>query len=505
MAAVAESWARFEGERWKGRPVASMLVRAAVLAVPIGAALGAGLAIGDALGSPRGVAATVGWCAATLAGSLLALLLVDRGARRFLPLARLLRLTLAFPDRAPSRLTTALGASSRARLSAAMARVEDPQAATDLQSLITLAAALNSHDRRTRGHSERVRALADLVGTELGLSPADTDRLRWAAFLHDIGKLHVPGPVLNKRGPLSDAEWRLIERHPAEGAALAAPLQPWLGPWLDAIEQHHEHYDGHGYPHGLQRRQISLSARIVAVVDSFETMTAVRSYNRPKTPVEARRELVRCAGTHFDPRVVRSFLGVSLGHLRWRVGLAAWIAELPLIGLPTRAGAELVTAAAGLETTANVLLGAAVLTIAGVVTPGLPAVTATSGVAGTHGAAATSGLQPGTGAVGSTGGASAGVTGGGSSPDAPAGDPAPTPPGGGNGSPAGGGTGSNPGANSPNQGGNQPSQQLPGLPSFLPPGHGGTPPGQTRITPGRNGVLPPGLGGTPPGHTGIQP
>jgi putative nucleotidyltransferase with HDIG domain len=499
MAAVTQSLARLEGQRWRGRPVASLLVRAAVLAVPIGAALGAGLAIGGALGSPRGVAATLGWCAATLAGSLLALLLVDRVARRLLPLGVLLRLTLVFPDRAPSRLAIALGASSRARLTAAMARVEDPEAATDVQSLITLAAALNSHDRRTRGHSERVRALADLLGAELGLSPGDTDRLRWAAFLHDIGKLHVPGPVLNKRGPLSDAEWRLIERHPAEGAALAASLQPWLGPWLDAIEQHHERYDGRGYPHRLRRRQISLSARIVAVVDSFETMTAVRSYNRPKTPTEARRELVRCAGTQFDPRVVRSFLAVSLGRLRWRVGLAAWIAELPLIGVPTRAGAELVTAAAGLEATTSVLLGAAALTIAGVVIPGLPGVTSTSG-------AAPSGVQPATAAASSTGGSLAGpgATGGGSSANPAAADPAPTQspgtgsgPGSGNASPPGGGTSPNPGGNSTNPGGNQPSQQL-RLPSFVPPG-------LTRITPGRDGVLPPGLGGTPPGETGIQP
>jgi putative nucleotidyltransferase with HDIG domain len=500
-----------QGQDWKRRPVAGALVRAAILAVPVGAALGAGLLISGLLGRPHGVAATIGWYALTLAGSLAALLVVDRLARKLLPLAVLLRLTLVFPDRAPSRLAVALSASSRARLTAALAQVEDPEAATDLQSLVTLAAALNCHDRRTRGHSERVRALADLVGAELKLSAGEVDRLRWAAFLHDIGKLHVPGAVLNKRGPLSKAEWRLIERHPTEGAALAAPLQPWLGDWLDAIEQHHERYDGNGYPHGLRRREISLGARIVAVVDSFETMTAVRSYNRPKKPVEARRELVRCAGTHFDPRVVRGFLGVSLGRLRWRIGVAAWIAELPLIGVPARAGAGLVTAAAGLESTANVLLGAAALALAGVVTPGLGGLTASwaqthgGGAGGGKSASATATATAGSsGPTAATGPSNTGQPppndganpGGGGGP--PPGDPSPAPGGGNAGSP-GGGNSHSPG------GGVSPSPQPPGSPNFVPPGLGGTPPGLTRLTPGRNGVLPPGQGGTPPGHTGIVP
>jgi len=507
--------ARLAGQRWERRAVASILVRGAVLGVPVGAALGAGLGVSGTLRAPQGVVATVGWYAATLAASLAALLVVDRLARRLLPLAVLLRMTLVFPDRAPSRLAVALSASSRSRLSVQLAHAESPGAASDIEALVTLAAALNSHDRRTRGHSERVRALTDLLAGELRLSSADADRLRWAAFLHDIGKLRVPAQVLNKRGPLTAAEWKLIERHPAEGSALAAPLRPWLGEWIDAIDQHHERYDGSGYPHGYQRRKIALAARVVAVTDSFETMTAVRSYNKPKTVVEARHELVRRAGTCFDPRVVRGFLGVSLGKLRWTVGLAAWMAELPLIGVPTRASAEAVTAAAGLETTTSVLIGAAVLAIAGVATPGIPALTTTAVSAQTRVGAPTADRgrsdTPPPAADNPDTPNSAGTvrsqTGNPSNPDSsqlpPRGDGAaptqgsdPTPP---------GGPTSPPGPPPNTPGGGTPTPLPPGTPSFVPPGHGGTPPGLTRITPGRNNATPPGQGGTPPGFTGIRP
>jgi putative nucleotidyltransferase with HDIG domain len=427
------------------------------------------------------------------------LLVVDRVARRLLPLAVLLRMTLVFPDRAPSRLAVALSASSRSRLSTYLAAVEDPQHASNVEALVTLAAALNSHDRRTRGHSERVRALTDLLAQELRLPEADADRLRWAAFLHDIGKLRVPAQVLNKRGPLTSREWNLIGRHPGEGSAMAAPLRPWLGEWIDAIDQHHERYDGGGYPHGFQHRRISLAARIVAVADSFETMTAVRSYNKPKTVIEARRELVRCAGTHFDPQIVRRFLAVSVGHLRWTVGIAAWIAELPIIGIPTRAGAEVVTAAAGVESTTSAIIGAAALTIAGVATPAIPVLTTTAVLAENKADAPTRRGQTEPGAA--TADQIGSHTSNPSNPDSqqsPGTDAGTTTPS--SDSPAPDAPGSNPG--SP---GGTPTLKLPGTPEFVPPGHGGIPPGLTRITPGRDNATPPGQGGTPPGHTGVKP
>jgi len=364
------------GQRWPRRRAWSAVVRGVVLAVPLAAGFGAALAVAGALPRPHGVAGTVAWYSATLAASIAAVFLVDRLARRLLPLASLLRLTLVFPDEAPSRMAVALSASSRTRIDAALRQTTNAEDEAGVRTLVTLATALSSHDRRTRGHAERTRALAELVGEELGLSNRDRDRLRWAALLHDVGKIRVPSALLNKRGPLTASEWTTMQRHPVEGAALVESMRPWLGDWVDGIGQHHERFDGSGYPDGLARDEISLAARIIAVADSFETMTAVRAYNKPKSVAAGRREMVRCAGSHFDPTVVRALLNVSLGRMRWTVGIAAWIAELPVLGVPTRVSAEVVTGAAALQPAASAAVGAVLVAAASVAVPVAPAVTA---------------------------------------------------------------------------------------------------------------------------------
>src|SRR5205085_7550418 len=143
------------------------------------------------------------------------------------------------------------------------------------------------------------------------------DRLRWAALLHDIGKLEVPASILNKPDRPDEAEWVQLRRHPETAARLLAPLHEWLGEWKLAAEHHHEHNDGSGYPRGLRGEGISLGGRIVCVSDCFETMTAARPYKTAMSAGAARGELVRFAGTQFDPMVCRSFLNISLGRL-WR-------------------------------------------------------------------------------------------------------------------------------------------------------------------------------------------
>jgi putative nucleotidyltransferase with HDIG domain len=233
----------------------------------------------------------------------------------------------------------------------------DPEPVRAASEILALVAALSAHDRKTRGHSERVRAFTDLLAGELRLPEAERDRLRWAALLHDIGKIHVPARILNKAGRPDAREWERLQAHPAMGARIAEPLMTWLGPWGRAIEQHHERFGGGGYPHDLAGDEISLAARIVSVADSFEVMTAARSYKRPMSVPAARRELAACAGEQFDPAIVRAFLNVSLGRLWWRVGPMSWAALAPILGPVQRAGSQLAAAATG--TTAAVVVGVA--------------------------------------------------------------------------------------------------------------------------------------------------
>jgi putative nucleotidyltransferase with HDIG domain len=355
-------------------------VRSFAYLVPVGAAVGVGILLGRLVAPASDLTVQVARLLVILAASAVTFLLVDRLARRLLPLATLLRLSLLFPDAAPSRFAIALRAGSPKRLQAwAQAQAAaglDPDAGRQAETVLTLIVALGAHDRRTRGHSERVQALTDLVAQELRLDSDDTDRLRWAALLHDIGKLSVPAKVLNCPGRPSSTGLRALRRHPAEGARIAEPLASWLGEWRTAIDQHHERYDGTGYPLSLAGADISPAGRIVAVTDAFETMTAVRSYKKAMSVRDARAELVRCAGSHFDPGLVRSFLNISIGKLRRSAGVAATFAELPLVGILPRAAnvaAGVLAPAAGPGLTGAAILGLGALAFGpGPATPHAP-------------------------------------------------------------------------------------------------------------------------------------
>jgi putative nucleotidyltransferase with HDIG domain len=327
-------------------------VRALVLLIPLAAGFGAAVLVSRLLGHPDGVGDKIVFWAAVIGTSIVAVIITDWQARRLLPLAALLRLSLVFPDKAPSRFAVALRAGSVGQLRERAAAVADtPEAAEAARQILILAGALARHDRTTRGHSERVRAYTDLLAEELGLSTYDADRLRWSALLHDVGKLAVDHDVLNKHDSLDAAEWEALHRHPEEGARIAKPLRTWLGPWALAIAQHHERWDGSGYPRGLAGKKISRAARIVAVADAFDVMTAARSYKRPMRAEAARMELAECAERDFDPEVVRAFLDISLGRVRWALGFGALLA-VPL--MPRQA-----TQSARNATTAGVAAAAA--------------------------------------------------------------------------------------------------------------------------------------------------
>lgn len=326
---------RQEG-RWRARPVAGALVRAAAFLVPAGAGVGMAVLVASRLPRPDPGAPRMLWWLVVLGCSTVTVWITERLGRRLLPLAGLLKLTLAFPDRAPSRYVLARTAGNTRLLERRVREArrrggvdDDPTRAAEM--VLTLVAAIGVHDRRTRGHSERVRAFVDMLAEEMDLAPEARVHLRWAALLHDLGKLQVEAEILNKPGKLEDDEWEAIRAHPEAGARLAGPLLPWLGEWGRAITEHHERFDGTGYPYGMPGERISLAGRITAIADAFETMTAPRSYKKPLSVTAARQELVRCAHVQFDPDLVRAFLNISLGRLVWTVGPMAWLAQVPLL------------------------------------------------------------------------------------------------------------------------------------------------------------------------------
>jgi hypothetical protein len=377
--------------RWQGRPVQSALLRIVAVAIPVAAGVGASVLFSAVVEFPETPWPVAAWWIAALALSTAVVVVVERQARRLLPLAALLRLSMVFPDQAPSRFGVALRAGTVRSLEEQRAEMErrgiENEPSRAAAQILELVGALAVHDRGTRGHAERVRAYADLVGVEMGLTADERDRLHWAALLHDVGKVAVPTHVLNKPGKPDEEEWAILRSHPEEGAKLAAPLRPWLGEWADTIEQHHERWDGRGYPKGLAGDEISRGARIVCVSDAFEVMTAARPYKKPMDVTTAREELMREAGAQFDPAVVRAFLAVSLRRQRWIAGPIAWLAGLPFLrNIPGGASAQVAALGGRVAATGAVVAAAVVPAATGpaaqLAAPSRPpAVVATSEVA----------------------------------------------------------------------------------------------------------------------------
>jgi HD-GYP domain-containing protein (c-di-GMP phosphodiesterase class II) len=321
--------------RWEPRRWVSRLMRVLIFVIPLILGVAAATIVARTLPEYDSFWSGLAWWVAVLATSFVTINLTDRLARKFLPLAALLDMSLVFPGAAPSRVKVALRswttAQLKARVQEAKERGIDDDPTRAGETVLILVAALNAHDRLTRGHAERTRAFTDVLAEELGVPAEEREKLRWVALLHDVGKLKISEEILNKEGKLDDDEWEAIKHHPQLGDDLIAPIRGFLGAWADTILHHHEKYDGTGYPQRLSGSEIAFGARIVAVADAFDAMTARRSYQPAMSPRHALREISENAESQFDPMVVRAFLNLSASRLRRVMGPLAVLAQLPFV------------------------------------------------------------------------------------------------------------------------------------------------------------------------------
>ncbi|WP_159669386.1 HD-GYP domain-containing protein [Streptomyces mexicanus] len=211
----------------------------------------------------------------------------------------------------------------------------DRERAAHRATIRALVQAVDLKDGYTRGHSERVGRASMMIARELGMDDERVEVLRFAGILHDIGKLGVPTRLLRKDGPLTPEERRVIELHPEYGHEMVRGIS-FLGEARAAILHHHERLDGSGYPYGLSGDRIPECARVVAVADAFDAMTSSRSYRRPRPVPEALRELRRCAGAQFAPRMVTALVRALARH-GWHPAVTADDDRTPAPAAPPEA------------------------------------------------------------------------------------------------------------------------------------------------------------------------
>jgi HD-GYP domain-containing protein (c-di-GMP phosphodiesterase class II) len=189
------------------------------------------------------------------------------------------------------------------------------------RTVTTMMAAVETKDLYTRGHSERVARASELIARVVGMREDRVSTLKYAAILHDLGKLGVPTRVLQKTGGLSDEEFAAIQLHPVRGTEMVREIE-FLEEANAGILHHHERLDGLGYPHGLRGEEIPEFARVIAVADAFDSMTSTRSYRGARSVPDALSELRRCAGTQFDLTFVEALV-IALQSEGWASEIAA--------------------------------------------------------------------------------------------------------------------------------------------------------------------------------------
>ena len=185
----------------------------------------------------------------------------------------------------------------------------NPVSDNDQATVNALAATLRIRDIETQSHSERVVRFSCLLGRELGLDQAQLKSLEYGSLLHDIGKIGIPDAILHKPGRLTTQEWTRMREHPLLGLNVLSGLA-FLETASLVVVQHHERWDGRGYPYGLSGTEIDRNARIFAVADAYDAMITDRVYRAGRSLEQATEELRKRAGQQFDPEVVECFVGI---------------------------------------------------------------------------------------------------------------------------------------------------------------------------------------------------
>jgi putative nucleotidyltransferase with HDIG domain len=201
---------------------------------------------------------------------------------------------------------------------------------------------IEADDQYTGDHTKDVVELTLRVADRLGVDEDTRRGAEFGALLHDVGKIHIPNAIINKPGPLDDDEWAVMKTHTVEGQKMLERVGGALARVGVVVRASHERWDGGGYPDGLAGEEIPLAARIVSACDAYNAMTTDRSYRRALAVADAVAELERCAGTQFDPDVVRALVAVESAALRppaWQLTLSEPEPAQPPAPQPARAHA----------------------------------------------------------------------------------------------------------------------------------------------------------------------